>query len=211
MLRDEAVARIQRILGYRTDKTSEIIDALVDAQVNLEKEPIKPWFLLTEIASINTVAGDERVPVPSDFLLEYEDDALFKYDSAALPAYKWVPLRKDHLQVLRHDFSGSGAPRAYSLDGDYFRLFPTPDAIYTLKQIYYAEDASLTANIENGWLKNIPDLLIGIAGIKMAGPIRDASALKIFVDMERSSRTRLFQANEARQHTNHEYVMGGED
>ena len=32
MNRDEAVTRIQRILGFRSDKSEEIIDALVDAQ-----------------------------------------------------------------------------------------------------------------------------------------------------------------------------------
>ena len=137
MTRDEAVTRIQRTLGFTTANTTEIRDALQDSQVELERSAELPWFLLSEVASISTVKDEERILLPTDFLREWEDDALWYFNGTAdLDADKWVPLTKDDIQFLRgHRPSTGPPPEAYAIDGLYFRIFPTPDAVYTLKQI----------------------------------------------------------------------------
>ncbi len=210
MLRDEAVARLQRTLGFRTDKSVELIDALKDAQVQLEKLPELPWFLLTEVASISTVAEEERVPLPKDFILEWEEDPLWYFNASADDEDKWTRLEKDTFATLRKDLPGAGSPLAYTQDGDYFRIFPTPDAVYVLKMIYYKTDEVLISNIENFWLKHFPYLVIGEAGRLIPG-FRDKEALKIFTQWAAEGRAAMRIQTEARRHSTRRYVMGGPD
>lgn len=212
MDRDTAVARIHETLGFRSDKTTEIIAKLQDVQDLFEGAPELPWFLITEVESASTVSGEERVALPVDFLREWEDDALYYFNSTATAdADKWVELEKGDLSVLRKKYPGSGAPVAYSLDGDYFRIFPTPDDVYTLKQIYYKKDALLTSNIENDWLKHGARLLIGEAGMAIAAALRDAEALAEFTRQRDDGARLLLIENEARSSTARRYVMGDTD
>ncbi|MFQ5741990.1 MAG: hypothetical protein ACE5HV_00195 [Acidobacteriota bacterium] len=213
MTRDEAVTEVQRGLGFRTDLATEIITALKTVQSELERRATLPWFLLTEVASASTVKDEERVPVPSDFLREYEEDALHYFNGATGVADEdvWTPLAKDDLEFLRDELPGSGAPQAYALDVKYFRVFPTPDAVYTLKQIYYKTDTVLNSNIENQWLKYAHALLIGEAGIKIASGLRDKEGLPLFQSMAQRGANDLLVENEARAHEGRRYIMGGPD
>ena len=209
MTRDEAVVQIQRLLGLRTDLTSEIIGALKDEQVELESRPILPWFLISEISSISTVSGEERVQVPTDFIREVDGDALYRYDSSG-PT--WTALVKDDVEYLRGYYAGAtGAPKAYALEGKYFRLFPTPDDSYTLKLVYYKEDSKLDTNIENNWLKYAPALLIGGAGLRVAEYIRDKDAISIFQAMQADAFRRLDIEDTARDMANRNtlFIAGG--
>lgn len=212
MLRDAAVTRIQRIIGFRSDRSLEIIDALQDAQVVLERSATLPWFLLTEVSSIATVNGEERVPYPTDFLREWEDDAIWYFNGAA-PADedKWTELAKDDLDELRNNLPGEGAPEAYATDGLYVRVFPTPDDVYTLKQIYYKKDQVLSSDIENLWLENFPFLMIGKAGSLLPPAFVGLEAGARFSLFEQQGLAQLFVENEARKHAGRRYIMGGPD
>lgn len=212
MLRDDAVVRIQQRLAFRSDRTSEIVNALIDAQQVLESELILPWFLQSEVSMISTVSGEERVPLPGDFIQEWEDDPLWYFNGSATdPQDAWVPLAKEDLEYLRETLPGSGSPLAYQLDTSYFRIFPTPDDTYTLKMIYYKQDDTLETNIENKWLFHIPQLLIGIAGKEIATGLRDNEAAAAFTALETEHRQKLFLKNEARRHSSRRYIMGGPD
>ena len=212
MFRDVARARIQQTLGFRSDKETEIVAALQDAQVMLERGATLPWFLQSEVASIITVDGEERVPLPTDFLREWEDDPLWYFVAGTGgDADTWTELAKDDLALLRSKYPGEGAPKAYALDVKYFRIFPTPDDTYTLKMIYFKKDAVLTTNIENQWLTNFPYLMIGEAGMLLAAGLRDANAVTIFQRWTDEGRARMLVENEARMHASHAYVMGGQN
>lgn len=212
MLRDDAVGRIQRKLSFRNDLTTEIIDALKDAQVKLEGGITLPWFLQTEVTSSNTVPGDERLKLPTDFLRATEQDALYYYNGAATEDEDvWNELAKDDIDVLRTLYPGSGVPKAYAIDPLYFRFFPTPDAIYDLKIIYHAKDTVLDSNIENKWLKHAPFLLIGMAGQDIAESIKDNASFGAFQKMEQEASVRLLTFHEERMHANKRYIMGGPD
>lgn len=212
MTRDDAVTRIQHTLGFRTDKITEIINALQDAQVLLERGATLPWFLQTEVSSVVTVANVERVTIPSDFLREWEEDPLWYFvagtggDDDA-----WTELAKEDLAFLRDAYPGSGEPIAYALDIKYFRIFPTPDAIYTLKMVYYKTDAVLSTNIENQWLKYFPYLMIGEAGRLFSPGLRDKDAMAQFSRWAAEGRAQMLIENEARIHSSRRYVMGGQD
>jgi hypothetical protein len=212
MDRDTAVSRVQINLAFRSDKETEIIAALQDAQVELETGAILPWFLRSEVSSISTVSGEERVKLPSDFIREWDDDPLWYFNGDAAEASdRWVPLAKDDMETLRASFPGEGAPKAYQLDPKYFRIFPTPDAAYTLKMIYSKHDEVLSSNVENLWLKHFPWLLIGKAGTAIASALRDKDAIKFF-DAKAAQNTRLMiRDTEARRHESRRYIMGGPD
>jgi hypothetical protein len=199
-------------MAFRTNLDSEIIDALQDAQVELERGPTLPWFLEAEVSSISTVSGEERVKLPSDFIREWDDDPLWYYNaSAADVGDVWVPLAKDELEILRETYPGSGAPLGYNLDAKYFRLFPTPDAIYVLKMIYYKHDQVLSTNIENLWLEHYPLLLVGMAGGALTSGTRDKDGITLFAKMEIKNRRIMIIDTEARTHASKRYVMGGPD
>lgn len=212
MFRDVARARIQQTLGFRGDKETEIIAALQDAQVMLERGATLPWFLLSEVASISTSDGEERMALPTDFLREWEDDPLWYFTAGTGgDPDAWTELAKDDLALLRKRYPGEGAPVAYALDVKYFRIFPTPDDTYTLKMMYFKADAILTTNIENQWLTYFPYLVIGEAGILIAAGLRDANALAVFQKWTDEGRERMFVENEARMHASHGYTMGGQN
>lgn len=214
MLRDEAIAIIQRTLGFRGDKVSDIEKILEQTQDMYEQGEELPFFLRTEISTINTTADEERIPLPDDFLMEWEDDALWYFDASADTADQWTLLAKEGLDFLRASdaLAGTGSPEAYAFDGTYFRLFPTPDLIYPIKAIYLGKDAPLTSNIENGWMKHLPYLLIGTAGIQLAVGLREKpEATALFSKWETEGLKRLLVQTISRDMANRKLVMGGED
>ena len=213
MTRSEAIARVHLHLGFRSNLDTEIIDALQDAQVTLEEDEFLPWFLLVEVASISTVADEERVPTPADFIRESEETALWFYDAAADEDERWNELEKADIDTLRNVYQDkTGEPEAYALDQRYFRIKPIPDAIYTLKLgSYYAQDTVLSSDVENNWLKHVPDLMIGRAGMKLASASRDQVAYQEFERMASRGMATLIKQNTAREMANRRLVMGGED
>ncbi len=212
MLRSAAVSRIQQTLGFRSDKSAEIILALQDVQVQLEKGKTLPFFLKTEVQNRNTVSGEERVPIPTDFIREYDEDPLWYFNGSAADVEDvWTSLAKDDLQVLRDTYPGEGAPKAYHLDHLYYRIFPTPDAAYNLKHIFYKNDMGLSSDIENLWLEHEPWLLIGMAGQMISGALSNDHAFALFQKWETEGRARMFGDTQARQHNSRRYIMGGPD
>lgn len=211
MDRSTAVTRVQRDLGFKTTLSTEIVDALKDSQSELEKDNFLPWFLQSEVTSAATVDGEERVALPTGFLREWTDDGLWYYDGTAAVDERWTLLVKDDIEFLRGLYPGEGKPVAYALDPSYFRIFPTPDEAYTLKMIFYKADTVLSSDVENKWLEHAHELMIGEAGMKIAGPVRDEPAMEIFQSMSNRGRARLIKATEARMEEQRRYVMGGED
>lgn len=212
MDRDTARARVQFNMSNRTSHTAQILLAMQDAQLELEKMPDLPWFLKKEISSVTTVADEERLLVPTDFLREFEEDALYYYDGTAAASEQWTVLFKESLDFLRGNYSGSGKPEGYALDGKYFRLFPTPDvSTYTIKMIYYYADSLLTTNIENQWLLYAPRLIIGKAGMDIGAAIGDKRGMDLSQKMYNDAFDVFERDQEARRHVGRRYTMGGAD
>lgn len=219
MTRDEAVALIKMQLGFRTNQDANIVTCLQLAQMQLELQPTKPWFLVSEDSYAFTTADEDRVALPSDFLEEIED-AVLRYvpeDSTGLGDE--VDLVKDLYDELRKTFRSwtnsttdvqTGAPEAYCILNGYFRIFPTPDDVYRLRMIYYKKDDLLTSNIENGWLKWAPMLIMGKAGQMIAGgPLRDVDAVGVFKLWEAQGSLALNTQMVAREEANRRPQMGG--
>ena len=197
-----------------------------------------PWFLRSEVTTSFTTPGEERVPVPTDFIREWDDDALYFFTpnpnpstSPPYPPNNWWPLEKGELSYNRMrwgphwpstsppypqpppqpDFPG---PRAYSLDGQYFRIFPLPNAVYQLKMIYYAHDTLLdptNASSTNKWLTNAPNILIGEAGYNVAITARDNDRIQYFEKLRDESLARAYVDSVAQDSEGNRYIMGRDD
>lgn len=217
MTRDEGVSLIQEQLAFRTTLSSNIITAMKLAQTMLEASPTKPWFLVSEDSYANTTPSESRIAIPSD-MLEETDEAVLRYlpddVSAETPERD---LKKDDYDTLRKNYMNTttgtiktGPPEAYALLGNYFRIFPTPDDYYTLHMIYYMEDDLLTTNVENGWLKYVPYLLLGKAGKHISlGPLRDQMAWQVFDSWEKQGAAILMAKTISRDLANKELQIGG--
>lgn len=210
MLRDEGVALIQEQLSFRTTLSSSIIRYMQLAQTTLEKGPTKPWFLVSEDTFTDTVVDEQRISLPVNFLQEVEG-AAFKYRPADYPDEPEVELIKeefDKLSAIYKDIE-AGPPEAYALLGRYFQIFPIPDDVYNLRLIFFRADEVLTSNIENGWLREIPLLLLGTAGQMMASPIAQPNAYKVFSEWITAGLKVLHGHDTSRDMANREMQIGG--
>jgi hypothetical protein len=124
---------------------------------------------------------------------------------------EYIELEKDDFDTLVRNFKDtiSGPPEAFTLVGDYFRLFPLPDDDYLIQIMNYQRDDVLDSDIENKWLKHAPDALIGSAGLLVAQAIRDKDAIGFFSQMQMRGMKQLYGQNELREHSNRTYQMGG--
>lgn len=205
MTLSEALTMLKFRLGSRTDADLDTIIPveMAQAQFELEHTGQPPWFLLTEDATAVTVASEKRVPVPSDFLLETDDDNLWLLD----------PDTGEPQELEKGDLDAStaywgleeGTPSGYAITGRYFHLFPTPDAEYTLRMKYYSGDStptSMAAGDTNLWLTWAADLLLARTGRRMATYIRDPELVQIFAVEEQTAVARMLTEQTAREEVN---------
>jgi hypothetical protein len=216
MLRDAAVALIKARLVRTADTTldASVVTEMQYVQKNkLEIGFVFPWFLLTDWVSLATVANVETVALPADFLMEHEesDIEILNPDDGT-----YLPLDKDESGTLARYFTDDetgffpalGQPTAYALDGTKLVLRPVPNAVYTIRLKHYAKAAVLTSNIENAWLANAEDVIIGETGMIIAGAyLRDTEAEARFSSMASAAWKRLWDYNELRKSVNREYQM----
>lgn len=218
MTRDEAVAQIQQMLAWRSDRTDEAIAGLQFQQQDAENQATLPWFLREETTALVTVADTERLSPPEGFIREWDDDALFiKLVDDSTGETTWEPLVKDGPRYLRTsinnylDENEERIPRAYAFDGTDFILFPTPDDVYELRMIYYKKDDVLSTNIENKWLKHLPYYLIGKAGLVLATAFRDKDAMQIFAGYIAAGAKQINDVSTDRDMAGAKLVIGGAD
>jgi hypothetical protein len=211
MTRDEAVAMVKQGLGFVTNRDTTIVSNMQFQQTQLELAPTKPWFLKTEPQDLTTVADQNYVSLPSDYLQDHEEGGLYYYDSTADPGYEYVELKKDDYDQLMRNYYGIAPeiPEAYAIVNDRIYLFPTPDDAYALKYIYCKKAALLATNVENEWLKWVPGILIGKTGAQMAAGLRDFEAVRMFDRMTQEGMMLLESQNEARMHAGQDMQMGG--
>lgn len=215
MTRDEAVVEVQRVLGYRTDKVPEILSLMLYQQQELEKQADLPWFLREETTSLVSSIANERMAVPPGFIKEWQDDGLYiQRTDTTSNQIVWDKLAKDTPSYLRTTLQQDGTPgvpKAYNRDFNGYILFPTPDKIYTFRQIYYKADVTLATNIENKWLANLPYLLIGRCGLRVSGASRDKEAMQNFMLMVQEGMARINNVNTELDEAGGRPVVGGPD
>ena len=136
----------------RSDLTSQIPDFITFAENRLRRE-LRVRQMLRSVTT-STVAGDATVEVPSDFL-EIRDFVVMTNPI--------TPMSYSSPSTLSNDprTSEVGVPRSYTILASEFQLAPAPDAVYTLKLLYYSAPAYLSSsNTSNTFLTTAPDALL---------------------------------------------------
>lgn len=207
------LTELQEILGWRLGDRSDmgprmLAELPILQETILEANPWLPWFLLSTWTGVSTSAGTAEVAVPTDFLLEAEESALYVQDSDG----NWIELPKDASDVLAAKYLGSGFPRAYSLVGNSFRFFPVPDAPYPLKMVdYYARaDAIATLSPVSPWLTEASDVVLGELGKVISEKhLKDGAMAATFAQDAARGWKRLYDKHIAREEVNFSRSLKG--
>lgn len=189
MLRSEAISIIKRGLGFRTTQDAAIIAALQEAQRILELGHTLPQWLLSYDAPILMFANNPSFTLPTGFIRMHDDYDLYYVNSDS--ARVFLPRRNYTEAYQAYVASGSENDTPASVDSVYPQVWtqrgkttgiltPTPTVSFTGYLTYYKAADKLTADIENAWLLNSPDTLIGMAGMTVAGQLRDNDAYQKF-------------------------------
>lgn len=218
MTRDEAVARVKQGLGFKTNLDAEIVTAFQQLQVDLENSSELPFFLRKQYTAFNTVALDPTLPVPTDFIREWDDDPLSIIFTDGVNTSYTQELIKDSPAFLKLRWpqeslplSDLSVPKGYARINDTFYFYPLPSQIFTFDGSYYAKDLLLDTNIENKWLKELPYILIARAGLQLAQGLRDADGLTTFGTMNDIFTAKLYLMTTADDAAGAKPVIGGED
>jgi len=136
----------------RDDLTTQIPDFIRLAEQRLRRDLRIRQML--KVATADTTVNDSTVSLPSDFL-----------------AMKDLHLDTNPVRVLQFQNTSNffrnarttdkGVPTMYTLLGSEFQFAPYPDAVYTLRMVYYHKPDFLSdSNTSNLFLANCPDLLL---------------------------------------------------
>jgi hypothetical protein len=186
MLRSIAVQRVQAGLGFTTALADQIILRMQEEQRDLERGKTLPKFLLVEDATLNLLTGTSSVNLPIDFLRRSHN--MLTYVPTGTTVARTIPWReKDEARKVYADNPPAG-PHVAVLQTATIGFFPVADKNYPITWDYYAEDDLLTSDIENLWLANAPELIIGGAGLRIAQDKRDKAAVDLFGNMYKQAR-----------------------
>ena len=192
MLRDEAVQIIANRLGQRTGLDSQIVAEIQLAQARLEQEPFLPWFLET-IESVTFTAGADY-SLPSDCL------RLTQVGVFVLSGGVYYQLEGKDYDYLRRSQAllTAARPEYFAIQGGTLHLFPLPDINYSARVGMASKAIVLTTNTTNGWLQYAADVLISLAGERMAKFLRDWPIADKFKEERVEALGRLAMMDEAR-------------
>lgn len=210
MLRSAAVTRIARGLGFRTGLDTIIVDALQEAQRNLEGgDKTLPLFLLQEDATMTLSAGNHSIALPTGFLgIKDDERPHFVGTSSDTPIFLTPKTYMNAVVGQIRTTDVERAPSIYVLRTGTIDFITTADTDYTFTWSYYKADDVLTTDIENGWLRESPDWLMGQAGLILAMDMRDKSSIELFSGMLQRGRSMTFAGIVAREDTESPRAMG---
>ena len=147
--------------------------------------------------TVATVAGTATAALPADFLKAKAVDILLSGE--------YVPLRRFSIRQT-YGFTDRGEPVGYLTVGANLELFPTPDAIYTLR-LRYVPTATVLAldadsiTVPNGWEGFILESALLNADKKQERPLGDRKASIA------EERQRIVDAAEGRNQAEPEYLV----
>lgn len=216
--RTQAVQRINRDIGFRpagNPLEATIVDVLQEAQRDLEKGKTLPKFLLLEDQTLTFTAGTHTIAKPARFLRESDEVRIrFFPTSSTVPRFLTRKLYIDAVEanLKPHNSPNSSiqptAPSVYVMRQSTIDFITVADATYTLYWDYYQSDLVLTTDIENLWLKNASDWLIGEAGLRLATSLGNQQAVGAFTNLEARGRAAAFAEDIASEEASGPFVMG---
>lgn len=169
---------------------------------------VYPWFLESEWGTASSVIGEERLPLPLDFLAEIEGQVMqVNIDGT----WHDLPKKRYDEMVTEYQNEASGPPQAYDISGLYILFAPIPDKAYPIRMRFYRRDVpfdQLAATETNKILTHASDWLLACAGRVIAAEHlhNDKLAQKFQVQKEEAYQ-RVYAITEAREHSNRIYRM----
>ena len=149
----------------RSDLTAQIPDFIRLAELRLRRD-LRIRQMLKSVTT-STVAGDETVELPSDFL-EVRDFIVVGNHVQPLNYYSPSAFNRNTR------YWEIGKPLDYTVLANDFQLAPVPDAVYTVKMFYFAAPTFLSnTNTSNAFLANVPDALLYGALLESAPYLMD--------------------------------------
>ena len=165
------------IAGYlaRSDLTTQIPDFIRLAETRLRRD-LRIRQMLKSVTTA-TVAGDETVELPSDFL-EVRDFVIVGNPVQPLNYYSPSAFNRNTRSWE------SGKPLDYTVLANDFQLAPIPDGVYTAKMFYFAAPVFLSdTNTSNAFLANTPDALLYGALLEAAPYLMDDARINTWGTM----------------------------
>jgi hypothetical protein len=138
---------------HRDDIASVVDDYINDAISHYSR--YRFWFNEKK-AVLPTIAGTPDYNWPTD--LVQLDSLVITVNNTFTPLRQISPREMDELYTT---VSQRGSPYCFSLYQKAYRLYPTPDAVYTLTQYYlFTVPAETTGSaVENMWTKEAEELI----------------------------------------------------
>ena len=185
MLRSEAITIIKRGLGFRQTQDAAIVAALKQVQRDFETGATLPeWMVVyAEPQVVSALTG--TAPLPAGFLRLHEEYPAYFLNTSGGKVYtprKNATEAKEAYPAPATD----GYPRVMVVQGSALAFVPPPTVDTTIYLTYYRAEPTLDSDIENGWLKNAANYLVGVAGVMVAADLRDKGAMDKFNLMAKS-------------------------
>lgn len=191
--RTQAVERIAVGLGFRTGLDSLIILRLQEAQRDLEKGKTLPRFLIQQDYTVTLLAGAHTVALPTGFIRMVDDQRPhFTPSNSDTPVFLTRKYLDDALISKIRTDDEARAPSIYVIRQATIDFVTTADVAYAFTLSYYKAAATLDADVENAWLANASEWIIGEAGGRLAMDLRDKQAIEIFQVLEKKGRAAVF-------------------
>jgi len=187
MMRSEAITIIKRGLGYRQTQDASIVAALKQAQRDAELGQTLPNWLVAFNAPLNVIQPFGAVDAPPGFIRLHDEYPMFYFgpdgDTVSIP-------RRNQTEAIAAYGQAPAVAGTYPqvmsvLNKTLFGLYPAPGVSFTAYLNYYKAEPVLDSDIENQWLKYAPNYIVGMAGVHVAGDLRDRAAAEKFNLMAR--------------------------
>lgn len=213
MLGSVAITEVQQILGFRSDKVTEITAALSFAQTEREKPGMTfPWWLWKEDQALTPLTINSQVlALPSDFIQDSpEREGNLRYRATGATTRTFFLKKMDYEQAEKHYFGdwqsdwdtsststssaiSPGTPTAYVLRQNSIRIYPIPNAAYVLTWSYWGKDTAFSTG-ENAWMLNAPWVLIADAAKKLGSDLGNAQAVATASEIATRAESNLFRS-----------------
>lgn len=175
----DIVQLIRDRLGFNDALTEAIILRNMDFIQNFYEKgnaefPV-PWFLFDPDVTASTVAAQPYVSFPTDFI-QWEDNWPFWVTNSAGLNSVLKPVKG--YQAEGHNET-DGSPTEFALGGTQVRLYPTPDAVYTIHLPCFKSSEALSTATTSPWFSNFPTFVIEETIYSICKATRDIEGMKL--------------------------------
>lgn len=162
----------------RTDLTARVPEFITLAEAKLNRDLRARQ--MEQRSTANTVASEPFLTLPTDFQSVRRLRVLSAADDPIKPELKYLtPDQLNEYRVTRSPASAS--PTHFTIKGDQFELWPTPDAVYTLDMVYRKNIPALSDSSPTNWLLTYaPDVYLYGALLEAAPYLMDDERIGVW-------------------------------